>query len=216
MSEKTHEVLTIREIAELLKLAEKTVYSMTQRGELSMFKARGQWCMHRTDFDEWMAQPRRQADLTDWREHERQLELLDLPGENFLRYDSKGEVPSQIPSYLSSNFRELRNLGKDDAALRVKTKVRWYVPDPRRAGNLEKLRERALLREFAEYRDSEQRTLRVFRLEAVRAGSKRAWQEQDYATIIAVARKIPENVLQEDPKLLMWFDQAMTRSEREM
>jgi hypothetical protein len=28
-----------------------------------------------------------------------------------------------------------------------------------------------------------------------------------------VAEKIPENVLQEDPKLLMWYDQAVTRSE---
>lgn len=36
--------------------------------------------------------------------------------------------------------------------------------------------------------------------------------ERDYATIIAVARKIPENLLQEDPKLLMWYDQAMTRT----
>jgi len=56
-----------------------------------------------------------------------------------------------------------------------------------------------------------QRRLKVFRLEAVRAGFKKAWQERDYATIIAVARKIPENVLQEDPKLLMWYDQALTR-----
>ena len=38
------------------------------------------------------------------------------------------------------------------------------------------------------------------------------YQERDYATIIAVASKIPENVLQEDPKLLMWFDQAVTRT----
>ena len=55
----------------------------------------------------------------------------------------------------------------------------------------------------------------MFRLEAVRAGFKKGWQERDYATIIAVARKIPENVLQEDPKLLMWFDQALTRSGEE-
>ena len=27
----------------------------------------------------------------------------------------------------------------------------------------------------------------------------------------SVVRKIPENVLQEDPKLLMWYDQAVTR-----
>jgi len=27
----------------------------------------------------------------------------------------------------------------------------------------------------------------------------------------SVVRKIPENVLQEDPNLLMWYDQAVTR-----
>ncbi|RLB92430.1 MAG: hypothetical protein DRH50_09685, partial [Deltaproteobacteria bacterium] len=67
------------------------------------------------------------------------------------------------------------------------------------------------MREFEEYRESKQKRLKVFRLEAVRAGFKKAWQERDYATIIAVAHKIPENVLQEDPKLLMWYDQAVTR-----
>ena len=48
--------------------------------------------------------------------------------------------------------------------------------------------------------------------QTIRAGFKKAWQERDYATIIAVARKIPDNVLQEDPKLLMWYDQAVTRT----
>ena len=47
--------------------------------------------------------------------------------------------------------------------------------------------------------------------EAVRAGFKKAWQERDYAVIVAVADKIPNNVLEEDPKLLMWYDQAVTR-----
>ena len=139
-------------------------------------------------------------------------ELLE---QNFLRYDGKGEVPSQIHSYLSTNFKELRNLPKDDESLRAKGKDRWYVPDPNKAGDLEKLRERSLLKEFEEYRTSSQKRLKVFRLEAVRAGFKKAWQERDYATIITVARKIPENVLQEDPKLLMWYDQALTRSGEE-
>ena len=49
-------------------------------------------------------------------------------------------------------------------------------------------------------------------MEAVRAGFKKAWQERDYATIITVASKIPEKILQEDPKLLMWYDQAITRT----
>lgn len=53
--------------------------------------------------------------------------------------------------------------------------------------------------------------LKVFRLEAVRAGFKKAWQERDYATIIAISDKIPDSILQEDPKLLMWYDQALTR-----
>jgi len=38
--------------------------------------------------------------------------------------------------------------------------------------------------------------------------------ERDNATIIAIARKIPENVLQEGPKLPMWYDQALTRMGR--
>ncbi len=155
--------------------------------------------------------PQFMKELSGWEKHEKSLELAELLEQNFLRCDGAGEVPSQIHSYLSSNFKELRGLDKDDPALCAKAKDRWYVPDPRKAGDLEKLRDRALLKEFDEYRDTTQKKLKVFRLEAIRAGFKRAWQERDYATIIAVARKIPEKVLQEDPKLLMWFDQAITR-----
>jgi hypothetical protein len=140
------------------------------------------------------------------------LELSELLRENFLLYDGNGEVPSQIHSYLSSNFKDLRNLPKDAQALRAKAMYRWYVPDPNKTVDLEKLRERALMREFEEYRELKQKRLKVFRLEAVRGGFKKAWQERDYGTIIAVARKIPEKILQEDPKLLMWYDQAVTRT----
>ncbi len=159
--------------------------------------------------------PQFMQEIGGWQKTERLLELDDLLEQNFLRYDGKGEVPNQIHSYLSTNFKELRNLPKDDESLRAKGKDRWYVPDPNKAGDLEKLREKALLKEFEEYRASGQKRLKVFRLEAVRAGFKKAWQERDYATIITVARKIPENVLQEDPKLLMWYDQALTRSGEE-
>ena len=154
-------------------------------------------------------------ELGGWQKYEKPLELSELLEQNFLRYDGKGEVPNQIHSYLSTNFKELRNLPKDDESLRAKGKDRWYVPDPNKAGDLEKLRERSLLKEFEDYRTSSQKRLKVFRLEAVRAGFKKAWQERDYVTIITVARKVPENVLQEDPKLLMWYDQALTRSGEE-
>jgi hypothetical protein len=150
-----------------------------------------------------------------WQKNERLLELDELLEQNYLRYDGKGEMPSQIHSYLSTNFKELRNLSKDNESLRSKAKDRWYVPDPNKASDLEKLRERTLLHEFSEYRESKQKRLKVFRFEAVRAGFKKAWQERDYTTIITVAGKIPENILQEDPKLLMWYDQALTRKGEE-
>jgi len=153
-------------------------------------------------------------EIGGWQKHEKPLELSELLEQTFLRYDGNGDVPSQIHSYLSTNFKELRNLPKDDESLRSKAKDRWYVPDPNKANDLEKLREKSLLKEFDEYRASSQKRLKVFRLEAVRAGFKKAWQEKSkagYRTIIEVARKIPENVLQEDPKLLMWYDQALTR-----
>ena len=122
--------------------------------------------------------PHFMKELGGWEKHEKSLELLDLLQENFLRYDGAGEVPSQIHSYLSRNFKELRNLEKGDIGLRAKAKDRWYVPDPRKAIDLEKLRERALLREFEGYRDGTEKKLKVFRLEAVRAGFKCAWQER--------------------------------------
>ena len=57
------EVLTIKEVAALLKLAEKTVYSMANTGELPAFKIRGQWRIRKLKLDQWMdAQPRGAAD----------------------------------------------------------------------------------------------------------------------------------------------------------
>jgi hypothetical protein len=91
---------------------------------------------------------------------------------------------------------------------------RWYVPDPARQGDLERLRERSLLREFQEYAAGQGR-LRVFRSEAVRAGFKRAWHERDYQLIVRVAERLPPSVLQEDAGLLMYYDNALTRAESE-
>ena len=154
--------------------------------------------------------PQFMKQLGAYNKNEQMLELSTLLEQNFLRYDGQGPVPEQIHAYLSTNWKELRNLPKDDPTLVAKACDRWYVPDPNKAGDLEKLREKALLKEFAEYKDAKKK-LKVFRLEAVRAGFKKAWQERDYAVIIAVADKIPSNVLEEDPKLLMWYDQAVTR-----
>jgi len=154
--------------------------------------------------------PQFMKEISGWSKNEVSLELSILLEQTFLLYDGKGSLPEQIHSYLSTNWKDMRNLTKDDPALIVKGKGRWYVPDPNKTGDLEKLREKDLLKEFEAYRKT-QKKLKVFRLEAVRAGFKKAWQERDYGVIITVAEKIPNNVLEEDPKLLMWYDQALTR-----
>lgn len=148
-----------------------------------------------------------------WKKHEAKPELRALLEDNFLKYDGSGEVPSQIHAYLSSNFKELRGLEKSDPRLITKAKDRWFVPDPNKAQDLEKKREKALLKEFEQYQQHSGRKLKEFRLEVLRAGFKDAWSRKDYQTIIKVAQKIPDEALQEDEKLLLWFDQALTRME---
>lgn len=143
-------------------------------------------------------------------------ELAQLLEDNFLRYDGNGEVPSQIHSLLSSNFKDLRGLRKDDIRLVSKAVDRWYVPDPSKAQDLEKKREKVLLKEFEIYRTFSGRKLKEFRLEVMRAGFKNAWAKKDYETIIKVAQRMPEEALQEDEKLLLWYDQALTRAEAEV
>tara|TARA_R110002072_G_scaffold118404_2_gene250024 strand:- start:164328 stop:165068 length:741 start_codon:yes stop_codon:yes gene_type:complete len=148
-----------------------------------------------------------------WRKHEAKPELAALLEDNFLKYEGSGEVPSQIHSYLSTNHKDLRGLEKSDPRLVAKAKDRWFVPDPNKAQDLEKKREKALLKEFETYLAFTGRKLKEFRLEVLRAGFKAAWVNKDYQTIIKLAQKIPEASLQEDEQLLMWYDHALTRTE---
>ena len=146
--------------------------------------------------------------------HELLPELDVLLEQNFLMYDGTGPVPSQIHAYLSTDFKDLRNLEKDDPKLQAKAKNRWYVPDPNKQADLEKLRERSLLREFNSYIEElgkSKKKLRQFRTEAIRAGFKTAWGNQDYQTIVDVGQRLPEKVLQEDSTMLMYYDNAQVR-----
>lgn len=159
--------------------------------------------------------PQFMREIAGWEKHEKPIELRSLLEENFLRYDGVGEVPSQIHRYLSTNFHDLRKLPKDAPALRAKARDRYYVPDPTKEADVQKTREKALLHEFSEYRTSVQRKLKVFRLEAIRTGFRWAWQQNDYDAILDVAAKIPEDVLQEDAMLLMWYTNSLTRAGRQ-
>ncbi len=155
--------------------------------------------------------PQYNAQAKSWANHEELVELKTILEQNFLHYDGRRPVPSQIHRYLSTNYKDLRNLEKEDPRLVAKARDRWYVPDPSKQAERDAIREQSLLREFEEYKTSTQRKLKVFRTEAVRAGFKACWQERDYGTIVKVAEKLPEAVLHEDEKLLMYYDNALTR-----
>lgn len=148
-------------------------------------------------------------ELSGWKKNELELELSTLLEQNFLKYEGSDEVPSQIHTYLSTNFKDMRSLDKSDPKLVAKAKDRWYVPDPNKAEDLEKVRLRSLLKEFETYKQ-EKKKIKQPRAEALRAGFNEAWKIQDFQTILDIAAKIPPDVLQEDEKLLMFYDNALT------
>jgi len=89
-------------------------------------------------------------------------------------------------------------------------KGRWYVPDLTKSGDIAKLREKNLLKEFQQYMESKGK-LKVFRSEAIRAGFAMLWKEKNYAAIVAMAERLPEETIQEDPNLLMYYDISLSR-----
>ena len=149
-------------------------------------------------------------ELSGWNKNESRLELSELLDQNFLCYEMGEDVPPAIHGYLSTNFKDMRNLSKDNPHLQAKAKGRWYLPDPNRLRDLDKLRERALLKEFDVYKTSKGK-LKEFRIEAVRAGFRKAWQDKDYKLIQTISERMPSAVVEEDEHLLLWYNGAMTR-----
>ncbi|MBZ0130438.1 MAG: helix-turn-helix domain-containing protein [Rhodobacteraceae bacterium] len=47
-------ILTVPEVAVLLKVAEKTVYTMARKGQIPAFKVGGQWRFRHDDIDRWI------------------------------------------------------------------------------------------------------------------------------------------------------------------
>ena len=109
----------------------------------------------------------------------------------------KHESPIELRGILEENFIQ------DEQG-------RWLVPDPNKESDLEQLRQRSLLKEYLQYQGAKGK-LKVFRTEALRAGFKDAWQKQDYTAIVQMAKRVPEVVIQEDPALLMYYDNASMR-----
>jgi excisionase family DNA binding protein len=53
-------ILTIREVAEFLKLTEKTVYRLVSEDKLPAFKVGGSWRFRRIGIEKWIKQQEKQ------------------------------------------------------------------------------------------------------------------------------------------------------------
>lgn len=89
-------------------------------------------------------------------------------------------------------------------------KGRWYIPDVTKEGDLVKLREKNLWKEFEGYMNSKGK-LKLFRSEAIRVGFSRLWKEKNYKAIVDIAERLPEQTIQEDSNLLMYYDISLGR-----
>ena len=87
---------------------------------------------------------------------------------------------------------------------------KWYVPDRTKEGDVAKLREKKLLKEFEGYCNSKGK-LKLFRSEAIRLGFTKMWKEKNYQGIVALAKRLPDQVIQEDQNLLMYYDLSQDR-----
>ena len=87
---------------------------------------------------------------------------------------------------------------------------RWYIPDVTKEGDVAKLREKRLWKEFESYMNSRGK-LKLFRSEAIRVGFSRLWKDKNYQAIVSIAERLPEQTIQEDPNLLMYYDISLGR-----
>lgn len=85
----------------------------------------------------------------------------------------------------------------------------WHIPDVNDQAQLEVVRNKRLLKEFDVY--VEAKKIKDARLEALRAGFKECYKNKDFATIINVGDKIPEELLTTDEVLLQYYDIASSR-----
>jgi hypothetical protein len=89
-------------------------------------------------------------------------------------------------------------------------KGKWYIPDVTKASDVAKLREKKLIKEFEGYLEGKGK-LKAFRAEAIRAGFAKLWTEHNYKLILETANRLPESVIAEDDKLLMYVDLSSGR-----
>ena len=91
---------------------------------------------------------------------------------------------------------------------------RWHVPNLEKQIDLEKLHHKNLMKEFNLYKEQAQKPrarIKEVRVEALREGFKQCFKDKDFATILLLCDKIPQNILLEDEQLLQYYDIASMR-----
>lgn len=113
----------------------------------------------------------------------------------------KGDIVPELDVLLEENFIQNEN-------------GTWRLPNPDDDVDLEKLRTKALLKEFKIYLEvcrKPRGKLKDVRVEAVRAGFKQCYADKNFTDIILVGDRIPQNLLTEDEILLQYYDIASSK-----
>lgn len=113
----------------------------------------------------------------------------------------KGDIVPELSEILNENFIE-----EADGT--------WRLPNIQDDIDKDKLREKALLKEFRNYVEMASKPrakLKEVRVEAIRAGFKRCYMDKDFATIVLIGERIPQTLLEVDDILLQFYDIARTR-----
>lgn len=134
--------------------------------------------------------------------------------------DEKNNGPQTYADLQPKFMQEMKTVDKNEKMPELQTmleenflqddKGRWYVPDITKEGDLAKLREKNLWREFEGYMNSTGK-LKLFRSEAIRVGFSRLWKDKNYKAIVSIAERLPEKTIQEDQNLLMYYDISLGR-----
>lgn len=131
------------------------------------------------------------------------------------------ETPQTYAELQPKFMQEVRSIDKYEAMPELSVLLeqsflqnddgKWYIPDVTREADMAKLREKSLIKEFEGYLATKGK-LKLFRSEAIRAGFAKLWKEKNYKLIAETAERLPEKVIQEDDKLLMYYDLSLGRA----
>ena len=138
----------------------------------------------------------------------------------YQQLDEQGDGPQTYAEIQPKFMQEVKSVDRYEAMPELAVlleenflqdeKGRWYIPDVTKEGDVAKLREKKLWKEFEGYLNSKGK-LKSFRSEAIRVGFSRLWKDKNYQAIVDIAERLPESTIQEDPSLLMYYDISLGR-----